>query len=1038
MSKRGGPSRRDVLKTASAVAVTGGSKLTMLPVQGQRPVVMSAPEDKGYDAARFARLRERGRTTEYSGDDLKWIGMPIGGICAGMLYLGGDGRLWLWDIFNQPLTGRPNDGTNYAKPLVPSSPIECGFSIGWDDGHASLDSEGFEEVTFRGQYPMAEIRYESPRIPLTVSLEAFSPFVPHDEDASGLPGTFLTYRVTNTSNQAQTVRLAGVLENAVLKFSKPAEGGKRFNRSLRMDGWRGLRMDAEVRQVHAKFGTQPDMLVEDWSKGYRDWTATGTAFGSGPREAATMPGYMGDLGTTTKFYVCTHNTLQGENVNTADDHLGRLTRKPLRIQRRHLSFQIGGGNHAGTTCMNLLVDGKVVRTQAGSNSNKLAWKSWDVGEFVGRDVVLEIVDEQKGGWGQIAIGVIRQGDIPYVEPVRPDRLADWGSMALVVRDEPGEQNVLLEKLPGMSDPGDKTARLDQLLVGGVEASKRLEPGESHEFTFLITWYFPNPWRESLGSLEGIRELERWYAGQWTDAAEVARHGAENFDSLRRRTRAWRRAWYGGSLPHWLLERILIPADALATATCYRFTNDRFYGWEGNYCCAGTCTHVWGYAQSIGYLFPNLEKSLRTKVDFGLAWREDGGIDYRGEYARHVAHDGQCTVILRTLREHLNSRDNDFLKPIWPRVKKSIERLIADDKDLDGILEGAQYNTLDATWYGPMAWISSLYVAALTAGQRMADDMGDAKFASQCGDLAAKGSRRISEVLYNGEYFIHKPDPSHPEANSTNEGCHIDQVFGDSWLRQLGMDGRLDQKHVRSALRSLWKYSFCPDVGPYRRDMKVIQGGRWYAMPGEPGLLMCSWPRGGAERAVGKGGEAWAAGYFNECMHGFEYQVAAHMIAEDMVDEGLAIIRSIHDRYDGSKRNPYNEIECGDHYARSMASHGAYLTLCGFQYDGPKGIMGFAPKISAENFSCVWTGAEGWGTFTQKKLNGLWQAEITVIEGRMSLHELRLDWTPSGQLEAVLEGQVKSAVASPAQGSLILKFDEGVALRVGQTLGIRQG
>ena len=63
------------------------------------------------------------------------------------------------------------------------------------------------------------------------------------------------------------------------------------------------------------------------------------------------------------------------------------------------------------------------------------------------------------------------------------------------------------------------------------------------------------------------------------------------------------------------------------------------------------------------------------------------------------------------------------------------------------------------------------------------------------------------------------------------------------------------------------------------------------MPGESGLLMCSWPRGDQQR-VTKGIDS----YFNECMNGFEHQVAGHMIWEGMVQEGLAVERAIHDRY----------------------------------------------------------------------------------------------------------------------------------------------
>ena len=152
------------------------------------------------------------------------------------------------------------------------------------------------------------------------------------------------------------------------------------------------------------------------------------------------------------------------------------------------------------------------------------------------------------------------------------------------------------------------------------------------------------------------------------------------------------------------------------------------------------------------------------------------------------------------------------------------------------------------------------------------------------------------------------------------------------------------------------------MGPYRR---VYPNGRWYAMPGEGGLIMCTWPKGGR---AGHGGKVYAgfAGYFNECMDGFEYQAAGHMIWEGLLTEGLAVCRSLHERYQATRRNPWNEVECGDHYARSMASYGVYLAACGFEYHGPKGHLGFAPRLGPDDFRGAFTSAEGWGTIAQKR------------------------------------------------------------------------
>lgn len=497
-----------------------------------------------------------------------------------------------------------------------------------------------------------------------------------------------------------------------------------------------------------------------------------------------------------------------------------------------------------------------------------------------------------------------------------------------------------------------------LPVAKVTRELNLQPDREIKATFVLSWNFPNT--TLPGPLKGQK---RWYSSQWKDSFAVTESLTKDLASLRKATFKWRDTWYDSTLPHWFLSRTLINISTLATNTCYRFANGRFWFWEGVGCCEGTCTHVWSYAQAIAYLFPEVERSLRKDIDFGMAFQENGVINYRAEFGQHIAHDGQCGCILRSYREHLNSPDNSFLASIYPRLKKSMQFLMSEDKDQDGLLEGSQYNTLDAAWYGPMAWISSMFIAAMKACVEMASLMKDESFATECRIRAETGSRSMIEKLYNGEYFIQIADPNHPEANATTIGCHIDQLYGQTWTNWLGISGVTKGPEVKTALSSLYKYNFFKNVGVYRRQTKV-QGGRWYAMPGESGLVMTTFPKGGSERATGAGRDAWAAMYFNECMTGFEYQAASCMISEGLVDEGLTIVRAIHDRYNPRKRNPYNEIECSDHYGRAMASFGAYLALTGWQ-----SVNGKEPKFDrskVKDLKCAFISPKGWGTYENGK------------------------------------------------------------------------
>jgi hypothetical protein len=487
---------------------------------------------------------------------------------------------------------------------------------------------------------------------------------------------------------------------------------------------------------------------------------------------------------------------------------------------------------------------------------------------------------------------------------------------------------------------------------------------------------------------------RHYATRFASASEVATYIATHFDRLASQTRLWHDTWYDSTLPFWFLDRTFLNTSILATSTCYRFADGRFYGWEGVGCCEGTCGHVWQYAHAPARLFPELERITREHVDFGLALQPDGAIHFRGEFNDFPAIDAQAGAILRALREHQMSPDSSFLRRIWPQIKKATEWLIRKDGNADGVIESNQHNTLDTDWFGPVAWLSGLYLAALAAARVMASEMRDTIFASQCDHILKNGQKYLPAELFDGDYFINKPDPNHLDAINSGTGCEIDQVLGQSWAFQVGLDRVLPKKETQAALKALWRYNFTPDVAPYRQKYKA---GRWYAMPGEAGLLMCTFPRSDWDYRQAKGkGPDFAAGYFNECMNGFEYQVAGHMIWEGLVTEGLAVTRAVHDRYHPSRRNPWNEVECGDHYARSMASYGVFLAACGFEYHGPNGHLAFAPRVTSEmagsprDFKAAFTTAQGWGSFSQRVTPDALTSQIDLKWGVLPLRSLALE------------------------------------------------
>ncbi|MCX6906447.1 MAG: GH116 family glycosyl hydrolase, partial [Verrucomicrobia bacterium] len=899
----------------------------------------------------------------------------------------------------------------------------------------ALDRTGFSDVSFCGEYPIGYVEYRDTAVPVAVSLEAFSPFIPLSPDDSALPATVMRFTLKNTGGKKVAVELAGWLENAVCINSAAPGDGSRRNR-LKRGSRLTLIESSAVPAPRERKPRRPDIVFEDFEKPtYEGWTVTGTAFGSGPVEKKKIPSYQGDVGGEGKRVVNSHASAPGNEVGGRDNATGKLVSREFKIERRFVSFYIGGGNHAGKTCLNLVVDGKVARTMTGKADNQMSKQSFDVRDLEGKTARFEIVDDKQGAWGNIGVDqIVFTDDSALAGPL--EKRPDFGTMALAcLGDATGvvslsAGNLAEEIFPGASGDTEAEKPFGQKLVGALKRKLTLAPGKSATVTFLIAWHFPNHKLEPVRGSEGRR-----YAARFANATAVAQHLAKNFGLLVSQTRLWHDTWYDSTLPFWFLNRTMLNTSILASATCHWFSDGRFYGWEGVGCCAGTCTHVWGYAHAVGRLFPQLERDLRERTDYGLAFSpETGLIKFRGEGAG-LAIDGQCNVILRSLREHQVSADDKFLKRNWPKIKRALQHLIEQDGGASGVLTGSQHNTLDTNWHGPVAWLTSLYLAALRAGEEMAREAGDGAFAAQCRGIFEKGFKGILD-LFDGEYFINKPDPKHPEAINSGTGCEIDQVFGQSWAWQVGLGRVLPEKETLAALRSLWRYNFSPDVGPYREAMKP---GRWYAMAGEAGLLMCSFPRTDWDyrKAAGKGPE-WAAGYFNECMNGFEYQVASHMVWEGMLTEGLAITRALHDRYHPSRRNPWNEVECGDHYARSMASYGVFLAACGFEYHGPEGHIAFAPRLTPENFRAPFTSAEGWGTFSQKAEGGTQKAEIAVKHGKLRIKSLALaplDKVGENSVKVTLNCQPVAATLANEHGKLQVRLTVGQTVNAGQKLKV---
>ncbi|HRZ18300.1 MAG TPA: hypothetical protein P5141_12115, partial [Candidatus Hydrogenedentes bacterium] len=359
------------------------------------------------------------------------------------------------------------------------------------------------------------------------------------------------------------------------------------------------------------------------------------------------------------------------------------------IERRFINFLIGGGNQEEKTCVNLLVEGKAVRTARGINTEKLDWRSWNVTRLEGKTARIEIVDEAAGGWGHVNADQFLFEDEPKEGgDHRLAEMPDFGTLCLGFAGDAlpaGEAAVLaaglaLEEMPELLTAEDAEFSVEERRTGLLAARPvTLEPGDSADFVFAVSWHFPNH-SEHNPDKKRTEKVGHFYASRFADAGSVAGYLLENLDRLAGDTRLWRDLYYDASLPYWLLDRLLSTVSTLATGTCQWWANGRFYAYEGVTCCHGTCTHVWNYSHTEGRLFPELTRSVREMQDFfdnaqGGGFHPDTGlVGFRSD--DKYAADGQCGTILKAYRDHLMSPDDAFLKRNWPRIKKALEYSIA--------------------------------------------------------------------------------------------------------------------------------------------------------------------------------------------------------------------------------------------------------------------------------------------------------------------------------------------------------------------------
>ena len=590
----------------------------------------------------------------------------------------------------------------------------------------------------------------------------------------------------------------------------------------------------------------------------------------------------------------------------------------------------------------------------------------------------EMQDAQDENYGNFSIAILN--------PQNPTHRTSWANITW--------KDSLLDMWDDFLDDGSFDERSSQGAkpVGSLSDKREIKPGETQEFTFLISWYFPNRRAWSIEGEDGSSPpgtnigkyselvIGNHYTTRFSDSLDVIRSFIPEMQSLESRTVKFVDAVIQTGFPVSLIDSALSNLSTLKTQTLFQSADGKYFGWEGiGYnagSCFGNCSHVWNYEQTTAFLFSNIAKDFR-ETEFKYATDEIGFMSFRVTFPIDglqawpiAAADGQMGCIVKLYREWALSGDTEWLRTLWPAARRALEFAWIPggwDADQDGVMEGVQHNTMDVEYYGPNPQMGFWYLAALRAAEEMALELEEKDFATKCRSLFENGSKWIDANLFNGSYYEHKiyplpenqiiakglrhetmgaQDTSDPELQ-LGSGCLVDQLIG-QFLADISDLGSLaDPENIRTAARSILKFNEKTDLFDHFNHM------RSYALGDEKGLLMASYPLGNRPKRPFP--------YFTEMMTAYEYTAAGNLIYSGEREKGLRVISNVRERFAGKTRNPFDEAECGRHYSRAMIAWGLFLAWSGQKYNAKKKLLAFRNDL--DNSTLPWFTGASWGTAT---------------------------------------------------------------------------
>gem|GEM_PF-670607 len=581
---------------------------------------------------------------------------------------------------------------------------------------------------------------------------------------------------------------------------------------------------------------------------------------------------------------------------------------------------------------------------------------------------------------------------------------------------------------------------NQRCFSSIGVDHQLQPGQSFSHSFVFCWYFPNNYGGTEGNQEAgdddyVIDVDRtriqghYYNNFFSSAEQAGLYLADHQEMLTEKTRRFHRDFYNSSVPVYVLHQVNSHFNTFIASSVFT-KNGTFAIREGMsphqpWGPYGTIdVALYGSVSAIA-LFPELQKNMmrahrrlqtgQGEIHHGL--QTDVELEHNGTWGVFHRIDLVPNYIQIVLRDYFWTGDRDYLKEMWPSVRKGIHYILRErdsDGDMMPDMEGIMCSYDNFPMYGLASYIQSQWMAAMVSVSRAAPVAGDRETGRLAEEILRQGRDLMDSKLWNGEYYRLSND--YRGSHGMDEGILTDQLIGQWVAHQSDLGYLVERDHVRSALSAIFEAS-------YRAGF---------------GLRNCTWPSHPDLYPIHET-DLWVD-QANTCWSGVELAFASFLIYEGMVREGEEVIRTVDNRYRKSGLY-WDHQEFGGHYYRPMSAWSVLHAYLGLGISD--GHYSFSPKLSQPEYTLFFSHGNG----TAHYLKQGERIFIRVNSGEMEISSLRIGepagTSASGQTEnpalapgkpaVLINGLPVKARLNMKEGASLISFPEPKTLSEGDIL-----